>query len=58
MLSHYDSPMQDKNFLFTALELVRPVFAVLLTVTQPHAGDAVAARAGKVSLLALLAMGN
>lgn len=50
--------MQDEKFLFTALELVRSVFTVLLTVTQPHAGDAVATWTGKVSLLALLAMGN
>lgn len=50
--------MQDKICWFTTLEFICSILAVLLTVTQPHAGNAVATWTGKVSLFALLPVGN
>lgn len=50
--------MGGKICWFTTLEFICSVFAVLLAVAQPNAGDAVPARTSKVALLALLPMGN
>ena len=49
--------IQD-GYKHTALELICAILAVLLPITQPHAGDAVPTGTGKVTLLTLVSMRN